>query len=132
MEKEIKLMLVDDDEIFVFLTKRIIGETNLVNQVKVFGNGRDAIEYMESAAGNPEMLPEVILLDLSMPIMDGWGFIDRYIMLKPRLGKTITLCILSSSVSPHDLDKAKAYSVVSDYIVKPVEKDKFLNIIKNL
>jgi len=126
------LLLIDDDEIFTFMTKRIIEKTHLAEQIKIFENGKEAIDFLDKFAGKPEVLPEVIFLDLSMPVMDGWGFLEEYIDLKPRLGKKITLYIISSSVSPRDHERAKSYSEVSDFIITPMTKEKFIDIIKNL
>lgn len=126
------LLLVDDDEIFTFMTKRIIEKTHLAEQIKIFENGKEAIDFLKYAADTPELLPEIIFLDLSMPVMDGWGFLEEYIQLKPRFGKKITLYIISSSVSPKDHERAKNYSDVSDFIIKPMTKEKFIDIIKNL
>lgn len=126
------LLLIDDDEIFTFMTKRIIEKTNLAEQIKIFENGKEAIDFLTSVSGKPELLPEIIFLDLSMPIMDGWGFLEEYILLKPKFGKKITLYIISSSVSPKDHERAKSYSEVSDFIIKPMSKEKFIDIIKNL
>ena|SRR5690606_4249567 len=131
--KSIKnILLVDDDEIFTFLTKRTIEETKLVDQIKIFGNGQDAIEFLEQSAHDKEELPEVIFLDINMPILDGWGFLEEYILLKPNLGKKITLYIISTSISPHDLERAKNISAVSDYILKPLTKEGFINLLRNL
>lgn len=126
------LLLIDDDEIFTFMTKRIIEKTNLAEQIKIFENGKQAIDFLKSVADSPELLPEVIFLDLSMPILDGWGFLEEYIGLKPKFGKKITLYIISSSVSPRDHERAKNYSEVSDFIIKPMTKERFVDIIKNL
>lgn len=126
------LLLIDDDEIFTFMTKRIIEKTNLAEQIKIFENGKQAIDFLKSVADRPELLPEVIFLDLSMPILDGWGFLEEYIGLKPKFGKKITLYIISSSVSPRDHERAKNYSEVSDFIIKPMTKERFVDIIKNL
>jgi CheY-like chemotaxis protein len=130
---EIKnLALVDDDDIFVFLTKKTIQLTNLVNLVKVFGNGLDAINFLKDNRHNTENLPEVILLDLSMPIMNGWQFLDEFTKLKPALGKKITIFICSSSISHDDITRAKAINEVSDYVIKPITKDKLTDLIKGL
>jgi len=126
------LLLIDDDEIFTFMTKRIIEKTNLAEQIKIFVNGKEAIDFLTSVSGKPELLPEIIFLDLSMPILDGWGFLEEYILLKPKFGKKITLYIISSSVSPKDHERAKSYSEVSDFIIKPMSKEKFIDIVKNL
>ena len=131
--KHIKnLALVDDDELFVFLTKMTIDETNLVDMIKVFRNGLDAINFLKENSNNQEQLPELILLDLSMPVMDGWQFLEEYIKLKPRIGKKITIYIVSSSISPKDLGKAKSISEVSDYIIKPITKEALIEIIKKI
>ncbi len=131
--KSIKnLFLVDDDEIFTFLTKRTIEETNLVDRIKIFSNGQDAIDFLETAAGNQELLPDVILLDINMPILDGWGFLEEFILLKPSIGKQITIYVVSTSISPYDIDRAKNISDVSDFIIKPITKSGLIGILKNL
>jgi CheY-like chemotaxis protein len=132
MEKVGMLCLVDDDIVFQFLTQKVIEETGLVNQVKFFSNGFEAIEFLKDAQENIEKLPDIILLDLFMPVMDGWGFLDAYIKLKPRLGKKITIYIVSSSIDPADIKKAKSISAVTDFIIKPITKEKFTNLMESL
>lgn len=87
MTKIKNLALVDDDDVFVYLTRKVLEQTEMVDKIKVFGNGSEAIKFLKENAGNPEILPEIILLDLNMPIMDGWAFLEEYIMLKPKIGK---------------------------------------------
>lgn len=131
--KDIKtLTLIDDDDIFVFLTKKTIQLTNLVDLIKVFGNGLDAINYLKENHNNPEVLPEIILLDLSMPIMNGWQFLEEFAKINPSIGKKITIYICSSSISHDDISRAKSMNEVSDYIIKPITKDKLIDLIKNL
>lgn len=132
MSAQSNIVLVDDDDVFVFLTKKIIKEISLINLIKVFDNGLDALNFLKENVDNPESLPEIILLDLSMPIMDGWQFLEEYIMLEPRLGRKITIFVVSSSISPDDLERAKSISAVTDYIIKPITKEKLIDIIKNI
>lgn len=132
MNKIKNLALVDDDEIFVFLTKMTIEESNIVDMVKVFRNGREAINFLSENSHDPAQLPEVILLDLSMPVMDGWQFLEEYIVLKPRIGKKIVIYVVSSSISPDDIQKAKNINEVTDYIIKPVTKEHLVEMLKNL
>src|SRR5690554_33969 len=130
--KSIKnLLLVDDDEIFAYLTRKTIEETKLVDEIKVLGNGQDAIDFLEEVAKNEELLPEVILLDINMPILDGWGFLEEFILLKPHLKKAITIYMVTTSISPHDYERAKSISEVSDFVIKPVTKSGFINMLKN-
>lgn len=125
------LTIVDDDDIFVFLTTKIIEQTNLVDLIKVFGNGLDAINFLKENKNNVDALPDIILLDLSMPIMNGWQFLEEYNKLNPTIGKKITIYICSSSISPDDITRAKTISEVSDYIIKPITKDKLIDLIKD-
>ena len=127
-----KLVVVDDDEIFVFLTKKTIERTNLVETIKVFGNGLEALNFLRENIDDFEALPEIILLDLSMPIMDGWQFLEEFVKLNPRVGKKITIYVCTSSISPDDLNKAKNINAVSDYIIKPVSKEKLIEAIEKL
>jgi CheY-like chemotaxis protein len=120
-----RILLIEDDATFVFITKKIISKANFTGELKVFGNGQEGINYSE-------LLPEVIFLDLAMPIMDGWGFLEEYMLLLPKLKRNITIYIVSSSVSPHDVERARNISIVSDFIVKPISQELFLEIIKSL
>lgn len=132
MNPDKKLMLVEDDEIFVFITLKIIKKAEFNGELKVFGNGKAAIEYLEEISGDESLLPEIIFLDLSMPVLDGWGFLDEFLKLMPKLTKKITIYIVTSSVSPHDVQRAKSINIVSDFIVKPISKERFIEIIKEL
>lgn len=132
MKKIDTLCLVDDDNFFLFLTQKVIEGANLVNQIKLFPNGYEAIKFLKSAQENQEELPEVILLDLNMPVLDGWGFLEEYLLLQPNLEKKITIYIVSSSIDPFDFERARSISAVSDFIVKPVSKEKLLEALQNL
>jgi CheY-like chemotaxis protein len=132
MNKVKTLGIVDDDKIYTFLVQKTIEQTNLVETIKVFENGLDAINFLKKNAVNRDTLPEIILLDLSMPIMDGWGFLEEYILLSPKLGRKITIYIISSSISPYDIAKAKSISLVTDFIIKPISKEKLIEIFKKL
>ena len=76
----------------------------------------------------PETLPEVILLDLSMPVMDGWQFLDEF--TKVKIEKKITIYIVSSSIDPMDYERAKSYNDIQNYIIKPVQTEDLKSILK--
>ena len=126
------IAIVDDDEIFVFLTRKVIERSNIVELVKTFNNGLEALKYFRENVNNPEALPEIILLDLSMPVMDGWQFLDEYVKLHIKTEHPIIIYICSSSISPDDIERAKTISVVSDYLIKPVTKEKLVEIIEKI
>ncbi|MGV8092734.1 MAG: response regulator [Mangrovibacterium sp.] len=129
MKKIDTLCIVDDDNMFQLLTRIIVEKTKLVQKVKIFSNGKEAIEFLYAVQNQPEKIPDVILLDLNMPVLDGWGFLEEYIMIKPKLGKKIVIYIVSSSIDPEDIEKARTISEITDYLVKPVTQEKFIKIL---
>lgn len=132
MKKINTLFLVDDDSVFQYLTRKLLLKTAMVKQIKIFNNGQEAIDFLKTVQGRKEEIPEIILLDLSMPVMDGWEFLEEYLMLQPRLEKRITIYIISSSINPRDIERAKKINAVTDFIIKPVTREKFSEIISKL
>lgn len=130
MKKINNVCIVDDDPITQFLTHKVIQQTDLVNHVKIFSNGLDTINYLSSVHDNFEELPDVILLDLFMPIMDGWGFMKEYLSLQPKLTKKIAIYIVSSSIDPADIRRAESIDAITDFIIKPVTKEKLMEAMK--
>jgi len=127
-----KFMLIDDDEIFVFLTKKTILKVSADVEVQVFADGQQAISHLQDIAGNNELLPDVIFLDLNMPVMDGWEFLDEYQKLDGFPLDGVPLYIVSSSISPYEMDRSAGIPVVTEFIIKPLVKEKFLEILENL
>ncbi len=125
------VFLIDDDKLFVFLLKKTIGLTGIATHINDFADGRMALDYLSKNADNANALPDVIFLDLRMPIMDGWEFIEEYTTLAPSLAKKNKLYVFSSSISPYDIDKAKSISLVTDFIIKPILKEKFIEILSD-
>lgn len=123
------LFIVDDHDLYRLVTKQLIETSTLVKKVVTFPDGEKAIESLK--ASKEEDLPEVIFLDISMPVMDGWEFLDEFKRIKSTLGKKITIYIISSSINPADIERAKSISEVTDFIIKPLTKQKFIDIITN-
>jgi len=126
MSSKIKLAcIIDDDSIYVKLVKKIIETKKLCDNLLIFNDGKDGIEYFEALLQNfsKENIPEVILLDINMPIMDGWEFIERFTKIKNKFNSQITLYVVSSSINITDVDKAKSLSSVENYLIKPVNID---------
>lgn len=126
-----KLMIVDDDTLSIYLNKITIEQTNMASICETFDNGLDAINFIKKNTNNPNSLPDIILLDLFMPIMDGWQFINEYNSFKEKLSKEIQIFIVSSSISPDDISRSKSYNSIKDYIIKPITKEKIINTINN-
>jgi CheY-like chemotaxis protein len=111
--------IIDDDPIFVYGTKVLLNYNGrFCSTVIVHEDGKEALDSLTSMVKSGDKLPDVIFLDLNMPIMDGWEFLDEFIKLpmenKPRV------YIVSSSIDNQDIEKAKGYDIVKDFIVKPL------------
>ncbi len=123
--KSVSILLVDDDEINNFISVKLIKKTLLNTDIRTCLNGRFAIdELVEIQQSNPDDLPDYILLDINMPIMNGWEFLDEYkrLGIDPK-GKS-KIYIISSSVFNNDINKAKSYPLVKDFISKPLSVEK--------
>jgi CheY-like chemotaxis protein len=125
------IFLIDDDKLFIFLLKKTIGLTGINTNITDFIDGRKALEYLSDNASIPENLPDVIFVDLRMPIMDGWEFLEEYDSIVNNLSKKNKLFVFSSSISPFDIEKAKNDANVTDFIIKPILKEKFIEILKD-
>ncbi|MEQ3661433.1 MAG: response regulator [Flavobacterium sp.] len=129
MKKQLIICIVDDDEIYQFVARKTIEQINCVKKILMHSDGEQAINFLIDNIANSVELPDVIFLDINMPIMDGWGFLAEYVKLKPHIGKKITIYMVTSSVDPADIKRAKQISEVSDYIVKPITYDKIKSVV---
>ena len=132
MTKNFNFCIVDDDDVYQFTIKKTIESLNLAKSIIAFSDGEEALNFMIENLNKDEELPDIILLDINMPIMDGFQFMEEYIMIKPRLNKKITIYMVSSSVDQADIDRANKISDISDYIIKPIKPGKIKSIIEKL
>jgi two-component system, chemotaxis family, chemotaxis protein CheY len=121
--------LVDDDKIFRFTASKTILATKLTDQILQFENGEEALEFLKSNASRAESLPDYIFLDINMPYVDGWMFLEDYAILKANLSKPISIFMVSSSIDPNDIDRAKSNRDIKEYVIKPVSKEKFEELL---
>ena len=126
------LSLVDDDEIYQYGFRRTVELSNFAKKILIFSDGEEAINFLVDNIANASKLPDAIFLDINMPIMNGFEFMEEYIKLKPRVGKKITIYMVSSSIDPADIKRAKSISELSDYIIKPVDKARLKEIVEDL
>jgi two-component system, chemotaxis family, chemotaxis protein CheY len=123
------IALVDDDKIFQLTASKTLMSIQAANKVLQFENGEDALVYLRQNSGSSESLPDFIFLDINMPMVDGWMFLDDFSILKDHLAKPVKIFMVSSSIDPRDMTRAKSHGAVSDYIVKPVTREKFREIL---
>lgn len=114
--------IVDDDPLFNFGTKKILEFTSFSENVCYFLNGEAAWKDFENRMRENEPLPDVILLDINMPIMNGWEFLD--LISAAKFDHPLKIYMVSSSINQDEVDRANSYDLVAEYIVKPLTLDK--------
>ncbi len=132
MEKLLVICIVDDDDVYKFTLNKTIESQNFANKIMMFSDGEEAIDFLSDNLNDPNNLPDVIFLDINMPIMDGFEFMEEYIKIKPYVGKKIIIYMVTSSIDPIDIERSKAISEISDYIVKPIDAKQLAEIVENL
>ncbi|MES2454161.1 MAG: response regulator [Bacteroidota bacterium] len=119
--------IIDDDQIFTYLMSKQMKLVDFCDTILVFNDGEEALRYLRPIIETPETLPSVILLDINMPILDGWQFLDEFSKFK--ISKKITVYIVSSSVDQVDHLKVGNYRQVSNFYVKPITKEHLIHML---
>lgn len=112
--------VIDDDSIVRRLSEMLISNYDIADKTLCFENGEPALTYLDKYKDEPDLLPELILLDIRMPIVDGWGFMEKYADLAPKLSKQVAIYIVSSSIDYKDHQRANSLNLVSGFITKPI------------
>ena len=131
------IILVDDDDITNYLHKRLITKSNLDVQIKVNSNSEDALIYLKKISQeqmndineNKAPRPGIIFLDINMPIMDGWEFIDEYKKLPEDIKSNIIITMLTTSVNPDDEKMANSIPEINYFLQKPLTEKKLSDTI---
>lgn len=118
------VLLVDDDEPTNFLNKMLVDEMDMAGHVQVATNGLEALDYLTGAGPRPEL----ILLNINMPLMDGWEFVDRYKNLELSQ-KADALFMLTNSLNPNDEKSALAHDDIAGFLNKPLQKENLETIL---
>ena len=122
-------MIIDDDEINNFICLKNIRDADFAGEAQYYLRGQDALNQLQKGLDEAsDSLPDIIFLDINMPKMNAWEFLERYIEMSPAFPRKVKLFILSSSVYRKDIDRSALYDVVTDYIIKPLSKEKLIRI----
>ncbi len=122
------VLLVDDNEIDNFINERIISSSGFCDQIIVRNSAEGALNYLREISGDENKIPDIIFLDLNMPVKDGFGFLADFDGLGDSIKGKSRVVVLSSSISPEDINKASANPYVFKYLNKPLT-DKYLEAI---
>ena len=119
MEPLLNFFLIDDSSFDLFIYEKLLIKSGITSSVKTFNSARDALKHL---IGQAENLPDtIILLDLQMPDMNGFEFIDEFGQLPETLRQKIRIFMLSSTIDTRDIEKAKASQYIIDLLPKPLE-----------
>lgn len=129
-DKKINLLVIDDDDINIFIIKKIVDKTGFDIEMTSKSNGQQAVDFLQTAITNQTAFPDLILIDINMPVMNGWEFVEAYTTLE--VTKDVDLYILSSSVYENDIEKTKSYTNVKGFISKPLSMERLIELVKDL
>lgn len=123
------IMLVDDSEIDIYINKFFFKEVSESIEIISFTEALKALDYLINNCEDQSKIPNFIFLDIHMPIMDGFDFLEEYSNNSPNILEKCKIYILSSSFDPVDINRAKLNKFVSGFIEKPLTEEKLLRII---
>lgn len=120
-----KVFCIDDDPITLMLCKKVMQRVEFAEDIDTLQNGEEAITLFENNQNSnqeKDNIPELIFIDLNMPIMNGWEFLDIYHKKEYHKKFKTHFIILSSTIDPKDVEKSKSYPMVVDFLSKPITK----------
>lgn len=125
------VMLIDDNEIDNLINQKMIEAADIAENIYTHTGAKSAIEFlrnMEKLEVASEVLPDVIFLDIDMPLMDGFQFLDEFEKLSNKTKNSCKIVMLTSSINPQDFDRSRKYSNVKLYLNKPLSHDSIQKI----
>jgi CheY-like chemotaxis protein len=129
--RKVKLAyIIDDEEIITYLAGLLITQAHFSEKTEMFANGQEAINKLREIIDEDERLPDVILFDLNMPLMDGWQFVEEY--QKLNLRHKVPLFVFTSSINAADRERASTYKAIKGYIQKPLTEQKLEKVLRSL
>jgi CheY-like chemotaxis protein len=130
--KPLKIAVVDDDQIYQFIMLRTLNKIDPEIIILNFSNCGDMFTFLKRNADKPQLLPDIILLDLNTRFMNGWEFLLAHNSIKDTLLKDSSIYMISSSVDPNDRHEASLYTNLSGFCSKPLKPEQLIEIIQSV
>ena len=132
MKKLNCILLVDDDETTNFYNHYLLKKAEVAESIQIVKNGKEALNYLTNHSGEAGAYPQpdLIFLDINMPVMDGFEFLEAYSQLDEKIKGKVVVCMLTTSLHEDDLNRAKQFVELSDYLYKPLKNEGLLEIIE--
>ncbi|MBP7511348.1 MAG: response regulator [Bacteroidia bacterium] len=128
------VLLVDDDDVTLMICKLRLKKSQFCEEVHTADNGEEAIQFFKNQLSLSEVersIPELIFLDINMPIINGWDFLDEFEKSYSGFFPNVKIKILSSSVDPKDLEKASNHPLIMGFITKPLTDDNLKDLLNS-
>jgi len=122
------IWVIDDDAIYTFTIKKLLQKGQLADKIDVFSNGQSAIDRLNKISLESKNYPDIILLDISMPVFDGWQFMDEFVKFVDKAA--ITVYMVSSSIDPRDKERALQYKEIKNYVIKPITLESLRELVE--
>lgn len=131
MKKKLNcILLIDDDEATNFLNQMILRKVDCTDKIIVTQSGYEALEYLKSKEDGQHPCPDLIFLDINMPGMNGWEFLEAYRKLEKIQQGKIVVIMLTTSLNPNDQEKAHNLGDISDFMNKPLSIELVQDLLK--
>ena len=126
------IFIIDDDNMYQMLLSRTIRKINDQLNIVSFTNGEEALEHFKELFNQNSTLPDLVLVDINMPVLDGWQFLDDLEIIRPGYKNEIPVYLISTSLDENDKNKAQENEYIRDFIIKPLPTDWLDEILKGL
>ena len=124
------ILLIDDDEPTNFLNRLTLEQAGCVRDIRVAQSGQEALDYLRSCGKEIAPRPDLIFLDINMPAMDGWEFLERYRSLPAECKADIVLIMLTTSLNPDDEIRTRTIPEVSGFENKPLSQHRLIGLLE--